>query len=110
MLAIINKTLRWGDYPDGPFVVTYINIIKLFSIRVREKLAMKKGSERCNMRASSGIANFRYSCLGYRVMKLKGRPEEEEWFIKGVVCYVTSKKEGTPSRLLLSYGEDRIYI
>ena len=50
MLAVINKTLRWGDYPDGPIVVTYINIIKFFSIRVREKLAMKKGSERCDMR------------------------------------------------------------
>ena len=43
-------------------------------------------------------------------MKLKGHPEEEEWFTKGVVGYVTSKKEGTPSGLLLSYGEDRIYI
>ena len=25
-------------------------------------------------------------------MKLKGHPEEEEWFTKGVIGYVTSKK------------------
>lgn len=55
MLAVINRTLRWGDYPDGPIVVTYITIIELFSIRVREKLAMKNGSERCDMRARSAL-------------------------------------------------------
>ena len=63
MLAVINRTLRWGDYPNGPIVVTYTTIIKLFSIRIREKLALKKGSERCNMRARSGIASFKYACL-----------------------------------------------
>ena len=26
MLAVINRTLRWGDYPDGPIGVTYITI------------------------------------------------------------------------------------
>lgn len=63
MLAV-NRTLRWEDYPDGPIVVTYITIIKLFSIRIREKLALKRGSERCNMRARSGIASFKYASLG----------------------------------------------
>lgn len=89
MLAVINKTLRWGDYPDGPIVVTYINIIKLFSIRVREKLAMKKGSERCDMRARSGIANFRYSCLGRQGHEIERPSRRRRMVYKGscMLCY-----------------------
>lgn len=38
LTLIIHGTLKWGDYPDGPIVVTYITIIKLFSIRIRSSV------------------------------------------------------------------------